>query len=249
MCATGNEGHLSQILFRDMGPEPEDDALDALIDGVEQSALAVGELLAGGRMRTDHDALDSGEEEQLIGLIGEQIRSLGDLLSKRIPDDIVKISIPAKSDLIEIGIMHLILARLESGNDRITRLDLLSIILPESLRHLQVMFSEAHFNYLLGNLGAVAIMCRALIEAALRDRVSGNFVTLHDRITEAQNRNILDHERTQCARDIATLGNQAAHGDSKFLKCTDQRIEETLINTRKILEDFYGEANGLSGPA
>jgi hypothetical protein len=35
------------------------------------------------------------------------------------------------------------------------------------------------------------------------------------------------------------MGNLAAHDNTKFSRYSDSRIEEVLINTRKILADLY----------
>jgi hypothetical protein len=125
----------------------------------------------------------------------------------------------------------------------------LSIVLPERVKHLQTMFSEAHFNYLLGNHTAVTIMCRALLEEALKDRVSGSVTidgdkkTLNDRLEEAKTNGWLDKERMASAREVIKAGNLAAHDNSKLSRYTDLKIEEILINTRKILVDLYPAQN------
>lgn len=104
--------------------------------------------------------------------------------------------------------MHLVLDRFENGIGRISTLDPVSIVLPERLKHLQTMFSEAHFNYLLGNRTAVTIMCRAVLEEALKDKVPGNVTidgerkTLDGRLDEAKASGWLDDERTACAREV-----------------------------------------------
>ena len=244
--AGGDQDHLSQSLFRDVGldPTPYDKTLNALVGTVEGLAAAIARLLAGGRMNSDPDPADSRiiREEFLIEQLAKSVKSAGDIWAE-IPS--LQVSVPTKSDLIEIGIMHLVLDRLESGSDRISRLDLLSIVLPERLRNLQTMFSEAHFNYLLGNRTAVTIMCRAMLEEALKDKAPGNVTidgdkkTLDDRLEEAKSSGLLDDERTQCARDIVRMGNLAAHDTTKLLKFGDSRIEEILLNTRKILADLY----------
>ena len=239
----GDQDHLSRSLFRDIGPDPTlyDETLHAMISTVEELGVVIAQLLAGGRMNFP-DAGDAETEESLVARLGKYIESVGDAWAE-IPS--LQVSVPTKSDLIEIGIMHLVLDRLESGNDRISRLDPLSIVLPGRLRNLQTMFSEAHFNYLLGNRTAVTIMCRALLEEALKDKVPGNVTidgdrkTLDDRLEEAKLRGLLDGERIQCARDIVKMGNLAAHDSTKLLKYPDSRIEEVLINTRKILADLY----------
>jgi hypothetical protein len=242
--AGGDQDHLSQSLLRDIGPDPTpyQEKLHALTSTIEQLGLVIAQLLAGGRMNSESGAVDPQTEDSLVELLGNHVESFGEIWAE-IPS--LQVSAPTKSDLIEIGIMHFVLDRLESGNDRISSLDLLSIMLPGRLRNLQVMFSEAHFNYLLGNRTAVMIMCRALLEEALKDKVPGNVTidgdkkTLNDRLEEAKLRGLLDDERIECARDIVKMGNLAAHDSTKLLKYPDSRIEEVLINTRKILADLY----------
>lgn len=88
-------------------------------------------------------------------------------------------------------------------------------------------------------------MCRALLETALKHKAPGNITvdgerkTLEDRLEEAKNSGWLDSERTACAREIVKLGNVAAHDNAKLSRYADSKIEEILINTRKILTDLY----------
>jgi hypothetical protein len=237
--AGGDENHLSLTLLRDNGPDPdaEREKLNALIASVEEQALAIAQVLAGGRMVSGF--VDSHWEDFWTAAVEKNVKSIGTFW----PD--LPVSVPTKSDLIDIGVIHLVLERLESGIDRVSRLDLLSIVLPERIQHLQTMFSEAHFNYVLGNRTAVTIMCRALLEAALKDKAPGNITvdgerkTLDDRLEEAKENGWLDPERTACAREVVKVGNLAAHDSSKFAKYSDAKIEEILINTRKILTDLY----------
>jgi Domain of unknown function (DUF4145) len=240
--AGGNQDHLSKSLLPDPDPYPSplELAVDALINFTEQQAIAIAQLLAGGRMvgRT----VDPQEEESWIEQLERNIKKTGEHWAA-IPH--LDVSAPSRSDLIDIGIIHLVLDRMESGMDRISRLDLLSLVLPERLQHLQTMFSEAHFNYLLGNRTAVTIMCRALLEEALKDKGPGNVTidgdrkTLDDRLEEAKINGWLDDERIACARDVVKAGNLAAHDNNRFSRYSDMQIEEILINTRKILEDLY----------
>ena len=245
MYAGGDQDYLSRSLVTDIGsyPTPDDEMLHALVTTIEEQATAIAQLLAGGRLNLEPDPLDPQTEESLIAQLEENVKSVGDIWAGIVPE--LQASVPTKSDLIEIGIMHLVLNRLESGSDRISRLDILSIALPTHLKNLQTMFSEAHFNYLLGNRTAVTIICRALLEEALKDKVPGNLTidgykkTLDDRLEEAKLRGLLDDERTECARAIIKMGNLAAHDSRKLSRHSDSQIEKSLIDTRKILEDLY----------
>lgn len=239
--AGGDQGHLSEVLYRDIGfdPSAREIEVDALISAIERQSVSIAKVLAGGRMAPDELA---SQIESCVGQLQENIKLAGEVWAE-VPA--IDVRVPTKSDLIEIGIMHLVLERLESGIDRISRLDLLSIVLPERLRQLQTMFSEAHFNYLLGNRTAVSIMCRALLEEALKDKVPGNVTidgdkkTLDDRLEEAKAKGWLDDERIACAREVVRAGNLAVHDSSKLSRYSDLKIEEILINTRKILTDLY----------
>jgi hypothetical protein len=237
---------LSQTLLRDIGanPSPLEQAVDALISLTERQAIAIAQLLAGGRMVGQ--AIDTQEAESWIEQLESNIKTTGEHWAE-IPQ--LEVSAPTRSDLIDIGIIHLVLDRLESGIDRISRLDLLSLVLPKRLQHLQTMFSEAHFNYLLGNRTAVTILCRALLEEALRDKAPGNVTidgdkkTLENRLEEANNNGWLDDERTASAREVIRVGNLAAHDSAKFSRCSDMQIEGILMNTRKVLADLYSDPN------
>src|SRR5262249_42897097 len=136
-------------------------------------------------------------------------------------------SVPTKSELIEIGVLNLIVERLESGKNRLASLDPLGMTLPSRLGHLQSVFSETHFSYILGNRSAVAMMCGVLIESALKDRAPGDWTndgdrkTIEDRINEAGDKGLLDDERMKCARTIMRLRNEAAHGNPGFFAYPD----------------------------
>ena len=242
--ASGDEDYLSRSLSRDIGPDPtpHEEQVHALISNVEEQGALIAQLLAGGRMNAEPGVLDPQMETSLIEQVEKNARWVADIWAE-IP--LPQVSVPTKSDLIEIGIMHFILNRLESGNDRLSRLDILSIALPRRLSSLQTMFSEAHFNYLLGNRTAVAIMCRALLEEALKDKVPGNVTvdgdkkTMDDRLEEAKLGGLLDDERTECARNIVKMGNLATHDNAKLSRHSDSEIEKVLIDARKILEDLY----------
>jgi hypothetical protein len=125
--AGGDEGHLATTLFRDVGPEPSpwEEKLHALINHTEELNMLIAQLLAGGRMLPD--AGDPQMEQSLVAQVEKNVKSVGELWAE-IPS--LEVSIPSKSDLIEIGILHFVLERLESGIDRISSLDVLSHCCP-----------------------------------------------------------------------------------------------------------------------
>jgi len=50
----------------------------------------------------------------------------------------------------------------------------------------------------------------------------------------------LTDDRPSCARQVYTAGNMAIHDPEKFdRKYSTVKVEEILINTRKVLEELY----------
>jgi hypothetical protein len=101
----------------------------------------------------------------------------------------------------------------------------------------QRYFTEAHRCYLLGLNTACVAVCRAILEAALKDKL-GPQNSFDDLLDESEG--ILDAERLLWANRVRSAGNLALHNQDKFQgKYSDTGVEEILLNTRKIIEDLY----------
>jgi hypothetical protein len=93
-------------------------------------------------------------------------------------------------------------------------------------------------------------MCRAILEDALREivdphgvieqQVKGSDSYIMELVREAERRDILSDDRPDWAHRIRRAGNLAVHDLKRFkLEFPDNKFEELLLNTRKILEDLY----------
>jgi hypothetical protein len=232
MYAGGGDDELHLALV-----EGQDHEQYALARNTERMGVLVAALLAGGRMSPVEVSPET--EEEWVQSVEKAVTKLNEIYDPHNP------SVPNKSELIEIGVLHFIVERLETGKNRLASLDPLGITLPTRLRHLQFVFSEAHFNYILGNRSAVAMMCGVLVESALKDcapgkwTIDGDWKTIDHRINETGDKGLLDGERLKAVRAIMHIRNQAAHGDASFFRYPDLKIEQLLLDTRKILEDLY----------
>ena len=129
--------------------------------------------------------------------------------------------------------------------DRAARLDRIEVK-ANCPKDLLTYFKEAHECYLYGFPVASAILCRAIVESALKDKVTGQFKDLGDRIEEAHQRNLLSQDRRVMAYEVKGAGNDAVHQYDRFargdLSC---KAEECLLKTRAIVEELYrGTSDG-----
>jgi hypothetical protein len=135
-----------------------------------------------------------------------------------------------------------ILAKLDGIISRASALDRMGLeIVPN--KRVQFLFEEAHRCYLYGFHLACAVFCRAILEGALKevaDPQSETNQSIHDMIGVAMEKNLLTDVRPRCAREVAKAGNRAIHDPEMFERdYSAEKIEEILINTRKVLEELY----------
>lgn len=112
----------------------------------------------------------------------------------------------------------------------------------------QQYFDQAHRCYLFGLESACAVLCRAILEAALIEKVdpqyklqpaNGSSESHISRMIEKATGRFLDHERAQCAEEVKDAGNKAIHDLSVFRMKYEKRMGEIVDNTRKIVIDLY----------
>ncbi len=110
-------------------------------------------------------------------------------------------------------------------------------------RRVQFLFEEAHRCYLYGFYLACAVFCRAILEGALKEVADPQAQTnqsIHDMIGVAVEKHLLTEDRPRCAREVAKAGNRAIHDPGMFDRdYSAEKVEEILINTRKVLEELY----------
>jgi hypothetical protein len=110
-------------------------------------------------------------------------------------------------------------------------------------KRVQFLFEEAHRCYLYGFHLACAVFCRAILEGALKevaDPQSETSQSIHDMVAMAVEKRLLVDDRPRCAREVAKAGNRAIHDPEMFDRdYSPEKVEEILINTRKVLEELY----------
>jgi hypothetical protein len=110
-------------------------------------------------------------------------------------------------------------------------------------RRVQFLFEEAHRCYLYGFYLACAVFCRAILEGALKEVADPQAQTnqsIHDMIGVAVEKHLLSEDHPRCAREVAKAGNRAIHDPGMFDRdYSAEKVEEILINTRKVLEELY----------
>jgi hypothetical protein len=135
-----------------------------------------------------------------------------------------------------------ILEKLDGIVSRASALDRMGLeVLPNG--RVQVLFDEAHRCYLYGFHLACAVFCRAILEGALKevaDPQSETSQSIHEMIAVAVEKRLLTDVRPRCAREVAKAGNRAIHDPEMFERdYSAEKVEEILINTRKVLEELY----------
>lgn len=168
------------------------------------------------------------------------------------------------ADEIEARYAREVVGKLRKIVRRASRLDKISPPRQPS-GPLERYFQEAHDCYLYGFHVACVVLCRALLERALKESVdpngalekrteqgyrkTGQRAAYIDALTaEAERRKILTDDRPELAIRVRKAGNEAIHNFEKFERenreGVSKKAEEVLLDTRKILEDlFEGERN------
>jgi hypothetical protein len=143
---------------------------------------------------------------------------------------------------------HQVVARLKKIVKRASTLE--PVPLNVSNTPVRILFQQAHGAYLYGfNIASIAL-CRSLIEAALRNRLSvssdKNIKLLgkpgeDSLINRAAEAKLLGESERIAASNVARLGNDVMHNVSS-IQSHQTAAEETLVFTRKVLNKLYGDA-------
>jgi len=100
---------------------------------------------------------------------------------------------------------------------------------------------EAIKCYIQGYYQSCAIMCRAVLETAIKERFKSKLTKIEDAtlgalLEPARKFKILTNEEIQLAERIKDIGNTAAHD---FKKCTSEESYESLDKTKILLNKLY----------
>lgn len=155
-----------------------------------------------------------------------------------------------------------VLGRLPKMVDLAARLD--EVDLPNVPQSTRAYFYEAHRCYLNGFQIACAVLCRAILESALKEVVDADRKidkqvqnTQRKMGNREENRRLsyykalvkaakLPDDRPQCAMDVRKAGNAAIHNLTRFNMRWGGRLDEILLNTRKVLLDLFAGAAGCT---
>jgi hypothetical protein len=119
------------------------------------------------------------------------------------------------------------------------------------VKHLKGYFEEAHRCYLYGFNIACAVLCRAIVETALKNVVDPMSIVERSKkpedsyiqllAFEAERGGILTDDRPQCVLDIRDAGNAAIHSNKhpEFEVKWLPKLGEIIDGTRKVLIDLY----------
>jgi hypothetical protein len=151
-------------------------------------------------------------------------------------------------DEIDAALTEEMLGKLAKAVDRATRLEKLRLaVIPN--KEVKRYFEEANRCYLYGFNVACVVLCRAILESALVDlcdpekklykktvRGESYYRALVDK---AASDRLLTDDRPEWAIDVRDAGNDAIHNYSKFENEWGGKVEDILLNTRKVLVDLY----------
>ena len=155
---------------------------------------------------------------------------------------------PNVEESIDAALADELLGKLPKMLDRTLRLDEISLG-GVTNEHVKRYFYEALRCYLYGFRIACAVLCRAILAAALenvcdpkgivkRAVVSGDsyFKALVNRAKQDKR---LTDDRPDCAMKVRDAGNDAIHDFQEFQRRWSNRLDEIVVDTRKVLLDLY----------
>jgi len=152
----------------------------------------------------------------------------------------------AQVDEIDAALAAEFVSLLDGSAGKLANYDDMPVRYPNP--RVQQYFDQAHRCYLYGLELACAILCRAILEAALIEKVDpqyrlqpahGSSESHISLMIERATGKFLDHERAQCAEEVKEAGNNAIHSLATFRAKYERRMGEIVDNTRKIVIDLY----------
>jgi hypothetical protein len=191
----------------------------------------------------------------LDNLLPQEQRALHDLLEKALQQKSAGCGQPRPlsesevADALDAAFAAEVLGKLPEIVSRAAHLDEMNLEgVPDSVRR---YFDEAHRCYLYGFDVACAVLCRAILESALKASVDPKGL-IERKVPKERYFNELVENAKQlqdphdgrddqpCAFDVKHAGNWAIHNLSRFNReYGGERLHEVLANTRKVLLDLY----------
>ncbi|HEY1902490.1 MAG TPA: DUF4145 domain-containing protein [Terracidiphilus sp.] len=222
---------------------------DAIRDFATKFQVNKGDRAIAKRISLHNIPKDSSEEsllELLSKLSKEQRTELQDSLRSNAASPNRTSSGQGDGDTIDAALAFEAIRNLDDTLARITTFDEMSF--GEKPNRSAEYFEEAHRCDLSGLRIASAVLCRAVLEAALIETIDPNLKIksglnskgghIGAMIHEAAKLH-LDQERVKAARDIHQAGNTAIHDLAKFKKEYAPRMRYIVDNLRKVIIDLY----------
>jgi hypothetical protein len=245
-------------MFDDLTNPPiggEDQSLgDALIELASDSKLHAGRVQVVGRaslnkapaFKTDAVSSLSPEQHRILRETLEQLLRETRATNEQLRNP----SKPDVEDEQDAALAEEMLGKLPKAVDRIVHLENLGIdrdrIPNEDVKR---YFEEAHRCYLYGFHVACAVLCRAILASALESlcdqagkiqaqtpRGDSYFKRL---VEKASTTGLLMDDRPEWAIKIRDAGNDAIHNLPQFKERWRDKLDDILLNTRKVLLDLY----------
>jgi hypothetical protein len=158
-------------------------------------------------------------------------------------------------DAIDAELAYELLEKLPEAVYRASRLPPMSLgqMPKEDVKH---FFNEAHNCYLYGHNVACAVLCRAILESALKETcirhglasiaVPQSKSPFEKSVDRAIAGGYLKDVPKQWAIDVRNAGNDAIHNLPEFRRRWEGKLDEILVKTRKALIDLFGQSPTLS---
>lgn len=172
------------------------------------------------------------------------------LLEQKSPDDRQQRTVSDSNieDALDAAFAEEVLGKLPKVVDWALHLDEVTIDRVPN-EDVKLYFEEAHRCYLYGFHVACAVLCRAILASALenlcdrkrkiRNRVPHGQSYFKALVEKAAGDGLLEDDRPEWAIKIRDAGNDAIHNLLLFRQRWSNKVDEILLNTRKVLLDLY----------
>jgi hypothetical protein len=207
-----------------------------------------------GRSRVARRASLDSPPQLKTDVPSEESNSLWEILEKKRQESVGDAGQPPPSpganveDAIDAALADELLGKLPKMVDRSLRLDEINLsgVPNEEVKR---YFYEALRCYLYGFRIACAVLCRAILASALENvcdpkGIVSKSVAPGDSyfgalVDKAKLDGLLTDDRPDCAIKVRNAGNDAIHDFQKFQRRWSNRLDEIVVDTRKVLLDLY----------
>ncbi len=237
-------------MIEDIAARPGERDDDSVVRAAEQlvSHLTLHEGRSSVARRASLDAAPNFKTEAL----SEESGVLWEILGKRLRTTAGNAEQPPNiEESIDAAFADELLGKLPKMLDRTLRLDEISLggVPNEDVKR---YFYEALRCYLYGFRIACAVLCRAILASALesvcdpkgiiRKGVAPGDSYFGALVVKAKQGGLLTDDRLDCAIKVRDAGNDAIHDFPKFQHRWSNKLDEIVVDTRKVLLDLYADS-------